>query len=426
VIKSDASAAMTEVANVMGKAPEAFQKNLAAINTEFLNTKKAAQDVATATAEIAANSENIKFKESAKDIQQIQESMGDLVQRQRESIRLETQRAIAVGESAAKTIDQIEDEIALTNAKASGNEKEIERLTLKKQQEESEEKIAKLTEELTSKLGGNTEEAARLANNLISAQNALSNSKAPSSALTTELSATNTEANSVFDVIKKINVEKMDQSAEGLKKSLADSREKLGEMKDFIGADLSKMHLEDIMKKLGIEGGKLDSDKERINAIEGAVKAIGNADVADITPKFDEISLNPKLDAIQNFVKNLTAPDATPIIGNIDEPVSTVNSSLDNISSPDATPRIDTEQLDAAITAAKQSLQGMNDSPIAISLDAADSINTIRTELAKPIQMDLQNDTGGGILGEIKTLVDAIKSVVEKIEPKLPQQALAY
>lgn len=281
-------------------------------------------------------------------------------------------------------------------------------------------------EDLTPKLGENTNEAARLASNLAAAKGAIANSGVPAVALKTKLSETTEEANYVFDVIKKINAEKMDQSAEGLKKSLADSREKLGEMKDFIGADLSKMHLEDIMKKLGIEGGKLDSDKERINAIEGAVKAIGNADVADITPKFDDVSLNPKLNAIQNFVKNLTAPDATPVISNIDGPVSEVNSSLDNISSPDATPRIDTEQLDAAITAAKQSLQGMNDSPIAISLDAADSINTIRTELAKPIQMDLQNDAGGGILGEIKTLVDAIKSVVEKIEPKLPQQALAY
>jgi hypothetical protein len=211
-----------------------------------------------------------------------------------------------------------------------------------------------------------------------------------------------------------------------LKKSLADSREKLGEMKDFIGEDLSNAHLNDVIKKLGLDASKLETDKAKINAIEEAVKAIGNADVADITPKFDEISLNPKLDAVQNFVKNLPAPDVTPTIGNIDGEVSGINTSLANVSQPDSTPRIDTEQLSANITAANQMLGGMNDSPITISLDAADSINTIRTELAKPIQMDLQGDAGGGILADIKTLVDAIKIAVEKIEPKLPQQALAY
>ena len=426
VIKSDASAALTEVANVMGQAPEAFQKNLAAINTEFLSTEKAAQDVATATAEIAANSENIKFKESAKDVQQIQESMGDLVQRQRESIRLETERAIAVGESAAKTIAQIEDEIALTNAKALGNEKEVERLTLKKQQEESEAKIAKLTEDLTEKLGGNTNEAARLANNLISAQNALANSKAPASTLTTELVGTSTQANTILGAVKAINQEKMDQSAEALKERLAESRQKLGELKDFIGDDLSRMNLADIMKKLGIEGSKLESDKERINAISQAVEAIAKADVADITPKFDDIRLNPKLDAIQDFVKNLTAPDATPIIADISGKVSDVNSSLNSVSSPDATPQINEERLKNSIDSAKQMLSGIGSDPISMALDATESIDNIRTELSKPIQMDLQNDAGGGVLADIKTIVDFIKIAVEKIEPKLPQQALAY
>lgn len=339
-----AELAAEEISKSLGSSMERFQQNLAAANTEFFDTKQAAEDVAKATEQIAENTQS--FSQSAED--------------------------------------------------------------------------------LTPKLGENTDEAARLANNLLSAQNALEFSSAPTIKLTEKLSEADSTANTVLGTIKTINEEKMDQSAEGLKKSLVESRQKLGEMKDFIGDDLSKMHLEDIMKKLGIDGGKLDSDKERINAIEKVVKAIGNADVADITPHFDDVRLNPKLDAIQNFVKNLTAPDATPIIGNIDGPVSTVNASLDNISSPDATPRIDTEQLDSAITAAKQALQGINDSPITISLDATESINNIRSELAKPIQMDLQNDAGGGILDNIKTLVDAIKTAVEKIEPKLPQQALAY
>lgn len=71
-------------------------------------------------------------------------------------------------------------------------------------------------------------------------------------------------------------------------------------------------------------------------------------------------------------------------------------------------------------------LSGIGSDPISMALDATESIDNIRAELAKPIQMDLQNDAGGGVLADIKTIVDFIKIAVEKIEPKLPQQALAY
>lgn len=425
-IPTTAQLVAEDVGAALGGTTERFKNNLAAANTEFFNTEEAAAAVAKATAEIAANAENIKFDQAAKTVQEIQNSMGSLVEQQRESIQLETQRAIAIGESAAKTIDQIEDEIALTNAKASGNEKEIERLTLKKQQEETEEKIAKLTEELTPKLGGNTNEASRLANNLIAAQNALANSQAPASTLTTDLAATSTEANTVLGAVKAINQEKMNSSTEALNNSLKESRSKLGDMKDFIGVDLSRASMEDILKNLGLDPYALDTSESKIRAIETATNALASADVADITPHFDDVSLNPKLDAVQNFLKNLTAPDATPIVADISGNVDDANSQLDRVSQPDATPLIDTNQLQGTINSAKQMLDGMGSDPISMALDATDSISTIRAELAKPIQMDLQGDEGGGILSEIKSLVAGIKSVVETIEPKLPQQALAY
>lgn len=289
------------------------------------------------------------------------------------------------------------------------------------------ESTSQSAEDLTPKLGENTDEAARLANNLITAKNAIANSSLPASSLTTELSAASTQANTVLGAVKAINQQKMNSSAEALNNSLKESRSKLGEMKDFIGEDLSRMSVTDILDKLGLDPSTLGTSEQKIKAIEKATNALANADVADITPKFDDVSLNPKLDAVKDFVQNTFAPDVTPTISNIDGEVSNVNTSLANISRPDSTPRIDTEQLSANITAANQLLGGMNDTQVVISLDATESINNIRSELAKPIQMDLQNDdAGGGVLADIKNLVDAIKTAVEKIEPKLPQQALAY
>jgi hypothetical protein len=291
---------------------------------------------------------------------------------------------------------------------------------------ENTESTSQSAEELTPKLGENTNEASRLANNLIAAQNALANSKAPASTLTAELAVTSTEANTVLGAVKAINQEKMNSSAEALNNSLKESRSKLGDMKDFIGVDLTRASMVDILKNLGLDPYALDTSETQIRAIETATNALASADVADITPHFDDVSLNPKLDAVQNFLKNLTAPDATPIVADISGNVDDANSQLDRVSQPDATPLIDTNQLQGTINSAKQMLDGMGSDPISMALDATDSINTIRAELAKPIQMDLQGDEGGGILSEIKSLVAGIKSVVETIEPKLPQQALAY
>jgi hypothetical protein len=119
----------------------------------------------------------------------------------------------------------------------------------------------------------------------------------------------------------------------------------------------------------------------------------------------------------------------TPTVGSVSSGVTGVNNELKGVKAPDATPSINESDLQAAVDNANEALKGISAETIIIDLDASKSIASIRSELASPITMDLQggtdNGAGSGLLGEIKSLVDAIKGAVEKIESKLPMTALA-
>ena len=60
-----------------------------------------------------------------------------------------------------------------------------------------------------------------------------------------------------------------------------------------------------------------------------------------------------------------------------------------------------------------------------INLDGASAITSIRDDLKSGIELDVSAKSGvSGILEELKTLVSDIKTLVGKIEPKLPVAAL--
>jgi hypothetical protein len=221
----------------------------------------------------------------------------------------------------------------------------------------------------------------------------------------------------------------MDNSAKALNAALVESRTKLGEMKDFIGVDMSQMSIEDIIKKLGLDVDIMATQETKIKAINAAVKAIADMPVTDVTPTVDEIGVNNKLQAVQTALANINAPTVTPAIGSVSNGVATANTELDGINTPDVTPSINESDLQSAVANANKALKGISAETIIIDLDASASIASIRSELASPITMDLQggtdNSAAGGLLGEIKSLVDVIRGVVEKIESKLPITALA-
>jgi hypothetical protein len=63
---------------------------------------------------------------------------------------------------------------------------------------------------------------------------------------------------------------------------------------------------------------------------------------------------------------------------------------------------------------------------VAVDLDATASIESIRQQLKEGIELDIAAKSGtSGLLEQIKGFVQQIKTAVQKIEPKLPQVALA-
>jgi hypothetical protein len=88
------------------------------------------------------------------------------------------------------------------------------------------------------------------------------------------------------------------------------------------------------------------------------------------------------------------------------------------------------QQIDAILDAVKDKLpDGKLTQPIDEKQSKkviGDLSKTLETDLKKSVDLALNGSDGSKILSEVKTLVSGIKDLVAKIEPKLPQQALAY
>lgn len=277
--------------------------------------------------------------------------------------------------------DELAFELAMAEAKATGNKQEIDDLTKKKEWLDAWQKA------IASGMG--EKQAADFANALGAAKTNADNLKVPAftSAKDDARELENALGNSktFLEAMGKIEKSKAVEEAKLDAKAARAEIEAFGE---YMNVDLKGMAFPDIAKKLGVDKmGEAGSDQ--IKSIIGFVSS--SKDALAVNP-IDSDAFNRTWQGIQDSITG--SKTILPI--------------------------------DADITKAEEQIAGLGSGGVSMDLDAADSINTIRSELAKPIQMNLQNDAGGGILGEIKTLVDAIKIAVEKIEPKLPQQALAY
>jgi len=83
-----------------------------------------------------------------------------------------------------------------------------------------------------------------------------------------------------------------------------------------------------------------------------------------------------------------------------------------------------TVEVNADITKAEEQLAGLGGG-VAVELAAENSIENIRQQLKEGIELDIAAKSGtSGILETIKGFVETIKTVIEKIEPKLPVAAL--
>ena len=161
--------------------------------------------------------------------------------------------------------------------------------------------------------------------------------------------------------------------------------------------------------------------KTEAEAVKSKVDAISTA-----TPKIalDSSQASTTTSSVQNQIValgstvalSLNSAPADSTIGNLASGLNNlgtpVNLSLDGSSASNAVASVKT---DISTLGAKQN----------INLDAASSITSIRDDLKSGIELDVSAKSGvNGLLEDLKNLVSDIKTLVGKIEPKLPVAAL--
>jgi hypothetical protein len=335
---------------------------------------------------------------------------------------------------------------------------------------ETKKKHADLTEKIMEDTGLSQKEAEKLATETIKVADAAEKAKKHAGGLKTNLTNAATEAGTVEEAVKKIAQEKMDGSAKALNAALVESRTKLGEMKDFIGVDMSQMSIEDIIKKLGLDVDKMATQETKIKAINAAVQAIADMQVTDITPTVDEIGVNDKLDAVKTALANINRPNVTPSIGSVSNGVATANTELDGIKTPDVTPSVNESDLNQTVADAKNTLEtglasvaavvtvtvdGTSSQNVRDELEAAatDVPMTVKADQAQidsavgALQAEIRNEFTGGEGGpggnggsggaggdggdanadvtSITSILNGWTSVLEAIRDSLPLRALA-
>jgi chromosome segregation ATPase len=332
------------------------------------------------------------------------EKAGEQLAKIEQQVAAEQARNEKIAERQEKSAADYNLQIQINEALAAGNTELAEGL-------ENQRELSQLTEKIMRETGMAAKAAGQLAEQLIftkdaadkAAKSAEPLSKNVNSAATAATIASD-ELKTVRDVIEAANKEEMDNPAKTLKERTEEAQDKLSEMKDFIGEDMSKMNLSDIIDKLGLDVPGLTNTEEQLGYIEDAIKDLEEADPADITPKVDEVGVHDKINVVKEYLKELNDEEKT-----------------------DVTPKIDQEKLEEDINTAKETFDDLlTKEPVKVDLNAEESVEKIRKDLKEEIDLALQSSKGTEHLSSIDKLVGKIEELVSKISEKLPMQALSY
>jgi hypothetical protein len=297
--------------------------------------------------------------------------------------------------------DELAFELAMAEAKGTGNKEEIEALTKKKEWLDAWKKA------IASGMG--EEQAAAFANNLAAAKINADNIKPP--AFTTAKEDAQAMENalggskSFLEAMGKIEKSK---AVEEAKLDAQAARAEIEAFGQYMNVDLQNMSFADIAKKLGVRDLSL-TGKEQLKEI---IDFVGESkDKLAVNP-IDSDAFNSTWQGIQDTITgNKTI---LPLEAN----TTTAEQQVATLANPK------TVEVNADITKAEEQLAGLGGG-VAVELDAEQSIENIRDQLKEGIELDIAAKNGtSGLLSEIKGLVDLIKTAVEKIEPKLPVAAL--
>jgi hypothetical protein len=395
-----------QIATALGGATEKFQANLAAANREFFNTEEQAKKVAAVAEQI--NTATGKHPALIKDAAQ---EMRDLIEAQNASTQAETAKLEAAADIAEAKMNEVQRQIELNDAIATGNTAEQARLESIIAAEKGTERIKTLTEEYAKAMP--VGEAARLANEIFRSEtNMLAAKKAAT--------ATKTEVGGIANLLAGIAKAEIDQPIRDLGKESKQAQTELKGISKILNVDITGGSPVDMMKKLGLDSVAIDDSKDRLDAVNTAINILKNADPADLTPKVDKVGVQDNIDAIQTYIQTKLAGTTTANIeatadkNAANNAARAIKQEVGSINS-----QITTQTDDNNIASTRATIeQGVAGIPLTFTVDPEQIKKSIGT-------IDVSGGAGGGIMGEIKGLVDTIKGFVEKIEGKLPITALA-
>jgi hypothetical protein len=449
-----AELAAEDIGTNLAGSVDRFKENLSEANTEFFNTGEQAQKVADIEAEIATRVA-ATTAERAKSNEELEKE-----KEERAKIKAEAEAAAAT--ERANAVALIEYETAINEAKAAGNEELVKSLEAEKKKLENEKEIAKLTAEYLPLVGNNATEAGRLATNMVNAKNAAAAIGDRSAIVTitttvddtrwkdllAELSAnSNPKAIAVaLEVTGKDNINEAFatlQNMETINKNHQVAMDVLGarsleEVKMNLEAVATPAQAQLAMQITGEDDlksaiGKLDSFKgtktatallekqgfENIDQLKDALNGI----IGDKRTKMIVEALGVKdAEAAKDALNAILANNGKTATVTAKAETKEADEKFAKYKEPVQVPfKADTSKMEEAVSA-------FSAKAFTLTLDAAASISAIRTALAEPITMDLTGSNSGGGQGSssgLTGLVEGIKTLLEKIEPRLPVAALA-
>jgi hypothetical protein len=329
------------------------------------------------------------------------EKAGEQLAKIEQQVAAEQARNEKIAERQEKSAADYAMQIEINQALAAGNTEDAKRL-------ESQREHSRLTEKIMNETGMTEVAAQRLAANLMeskSAADAASESArklgGDTAGAAGEAGKANENFKSVRQTMTDIENAKLEAAPKRLQERTTDARKELKDMADFIGQDLSQMSLDNILTKLGLDPSDFATTDEKLTALEGAIKDIGDADPAEITPEVDLVGVNDRLEKVKEYLKNAGKEK------------------------PDVTPQVDQSAVETAVKKAKETIDSELKSPVDVNLNAEKAIGKIRGDLEKQIDLAIGSSEGTKHLSSIDQLVSKIEQLVSKIEGKLPLQALA-
>lgn len=395
-----------QIATALGGATEKFQSNLAAANGEFFNTAEQAKIVAAVAEEI--NTATGKHPALIKDAAQ---EMRDLIEAQAASTQAETAKLEAAADIAEAKMNEVQRQIELNDAIATGNTAEQARLEAIIAAEKGTERIKTLTEEYAKSMP--VGEAARLANEIYRSEaNMLAAKKA-----TTD---TKTEVGTLGNLLAGITEVKVEDPIKKFKEESKQAQTELKGISKILNVDITGGSPVDMMKKLGLDPNTITGSQNQLNAIKGAIDILKGADPADLTPKVDQVGVQDNIDAIQTYIQSKLGGTTTANIeatadknaadnaaGAIKDKVGSINSNI--------TTQTDNNNITSTRATIEQGLSGI---PLTFTVDPEQIKKSIGS-------IDVTGGAGGGVLSSIETLVSTIQGYVETIKDRLPMTALA-